>query len=116
MDTRMRLTYIGVILIIILLVGVGSAYLIITRGSPSESQSVTNENNDSYDREEEGDNENNDPYYPCGEGYVLLGDICEPTPEGYVETRTPCEMGVESREAAGVEQDFQAELAKCREG
>ena len=40
---------------------------------------------------------------PCGEGYSLIGDICEPTPEGYVETRSECEMGVDSREAAGVE-------------
>ena len=51
---------------------------------------------------------------PCGEGYSLIGDICEPTPEGYVETRSECEMGVDSREAAGVEQDYQAELEKCR--
>ena len=48
------------------------------------------------------------------EGYSLIGDICEPTPEGYVETRSECEMGVDSREAAGVEQDYQAELEKCR--
>ena len=51
---------------------------------------------------------------PCGKGYSLIGDICEPTPEGYVETRSKCEMGVDSREAAGVEQDYQAELEKCR--
>ena len=50
----------------------------------------------------------------CGEGYSLIGDICEPTPEGYVEARSECEMGVDSREAAGVEQDYQAELEKCR--
>ena len=52
---------------------------------------------------------------PCGDGYSLIGDICMPTPEGYVETRSECEMGVDSMEAAGVEQDYQAELAKCRE-
>lgn len=52
---------------------------------------------------------------PCKEGYSLIGDICMPTPEGYVETRNECEMGVDSREAAGVEQDYAAELAKCRE-
>ena len=52
---------------------------------------------------------------PCGEGYSLIGDICEPTPEGYVETRNECEMGVDSMEAAGVEQDYAAEIAKCRE-
>ena len=52
---------------------------------------------------------------PCGDGYSLIGDICMPTPEGYVETRSECEIGVDSREAAGVEQDYQAELAKCRE-
>ena len=51
---------------------------------------------------------------PCGEGYSLIGDICKPTPEGYVETRSECEMGVDSLEAAGVEQDYQAELEKCR--
>ena len=50
----------------------------------------------------------------CGEGYSLIGDICEPTPEGYVETRSECEMGVDSLEAAGVEQDYQTELEKCR--
>lgn len=52
---------------------------------------------------------------PCGKGYSLIGDICEPTPEGYVETRNACEMGVDSMEAAGVEQDYAAEIAKCRE-
>ena len=52
---------------------------------------------------------------PGGDGYSLIGDICMPTPEGYVETRSECEMGVDSMEAAGVEQDYQAELAKCRE-
>ena len=51
---------------------------------------------------------------PCGKGYSLIGDICEPTPEGYVETRSKCEMGVDSMEAAGVEQDYQFELEKCR--
>lgn len=53
---------------------------------------------------------------PCGNGYSLIGDICEPTPKGYVETRSQCEMGVDSREAAGVEQDYQTELKKCRDG
>ena len=53
-------------------------------------------------------------YYPCGPGYSLIGDICEPTPEGYVETRSRCEMGVDSMEAAGVEQDYAAEIEKCR--
>lgn len=52
---------------------------------------------------------------PCGEGYSLIGDICMPTPEGYVETRNECEMGVDSMEAAGVEQNYAAEIAKCRE-
>lgn len=51
---------------------------------------------------------------PCAKGYSLIGDICQPTPEGYVETRTECEMGVDSREAAGVVQNYQEELAKCR--
>lgn len=56
-----------------------------------------------------------DPGNPCGiEGYALIGDICMPAPEGYVETRSECEMDVDSREAAGVEQDYQAELEKCR--
>ena len=56
-----------------------------------------------------------DPDNPCGiEGYALIGDICGPAPEGYVEERSECEMGVDSREAAGVEQDYQAELEKCR--
>ena len=56
-----------------------------------------------------------DPDNPCGiEGYAMIGDICEPAPEGYVETRSDCEIGVDSREAAGVEQDYQAELEKCR--
>lgn len=50
---------------------------------------------------------------PCGEGYVLIGDICDIAPDGYVETRTECEMAVDSREAAGVEQDYMAELEKC---
>ena len=53
-------------------------------------------------------------YSPCGSGYSLIGDICEPTPKGYVETRSRCEMRVDSREAAGVEQDYAAERAKCR--
>ena len=52
---------------------------------------------------------------PCGDGYSLIGDICMPTPEGYVETRSECEMGIDSMEAAGVEQDYAAEIAKCRE-
>ena len=57
-----------------------------------------------------------DPGNPCGiEGYALIGDICMEAPEGYVETRSECEMGVDSREAAGVEQDYQAELEKCRQ-
>ncbi len=51
---------------------------------------------------------------PCGDGYYLMGDICEPAPTGYVETRSECEMAVESMEAAGVEQDFMAEIEKCR--
>lgn len=51
---------------------------------------------------------------PCGDGFYLVGDICEPAPPGYVETRSECEMAVESMEAAGVEQDFAAEIAKCR--
>ena len=50
----------------------------------------------------------------CAEGYFLLGDICEPAPPGYVETRTPCEIGVDAQEAAGVEQDYLAEREKCR--
>ena len=50
----------------------------------------------------------------CGEGYVLIGDICEVAPDGYVETRSECEIAVDSREAAGVEQDYMAELEKCR--
>lgn len=54
---------------------------------------------------------------PCGaEGYALIGDTCQPAPEGYVETRTPCEMAVDSREAAGVDQDYLAELERCRRG
>lgn len=55
-----------------------------------------------------------DDLYPCGKGYSLIGDICQPTPDGYVETRSKCEMGVDSMEAAGVEQDYLAELEKCR--
>ena len=58
-----------------------------------------------------------DPGNPCGiEGYALIGDVCGPAPEGYVETRTPCEIAVDSREAAGVDHDYQAELEKCRRG
>ena len=53
---------------------------------------------------------------PCGEGFYLSGDICEPAPPGYVETRSECEMAVDSMEAAGVEQDYAAEIAKCRGG
>ena len=53
---------------------------------------------------------------PCGEGFYLSGDICEPAPPGYVETRSECEMAVDSMEAAGVEQDYMAETAKCRGG
>ena len=52
---------------------------------------------------------------PCGDGYTLIGDICEPIPAGYVETRSECEMAVDSREAAGVEQNYAMEIAKCRE-
>ena len=55
-----------------------------------------------------------DDLSPCGKGYSLIGDICESTPEGYVETRSKCEMGVDSMEAAWVEQDYQSELEKCR--
>lgn len=51
---------------------------------------------------------------PCGDGFYLVGDVCEPAPPGYVEARSECEMAVESMEAAGVEQDFAAEIAKCR--
>lgn len=51
---------------------------------------------------------------PCGEGYVLIGDICDVAPDGYAETRNECEMAVDSLEAAGVEQDYMAELEKCR--
>lgn len=53
---------------------------------------------------------------PCGEGFYMSGDVCEPAPPGYVETRSECEMAVDSMEAAGVEQDYMAELAKCRGG
>ena len=52
----------------------------------------------------------------CGDGFYLVGDVCEPAPPGYVETRSKCEMAVESMEAAGVEQDFAAEIAKCNGG
>ena len=52
---------------------------------------------------------------PCGEGMALIGDICMTAPEGYVEARTDCEIAVDSMEAAGVEQDYAAEIAKCRE-
>ena len=51
---------------------------------------------------------------PCGPGYHLAGDICVQSPPGFVDTRNDCERGVDSREAAGVPQDYQAELAKCR--
>ena len=51
---------------------------------------------------------------PCEEGYYLAGDICDKMPPGYVETRNECEMGVDSMEAAGVKQDYQLELEKCR--
>ena len=51
----------------------------------------------------------------CGPGYRLIGDICDVAPPGYVETRSECEMGVESMEAAGVKQDFAAEIEKCRQ-
>ena len=58
-----------------------------------------------------------DPDNPCGiEGYALIGDVCGPAPEGYVETRTPCEIAVDSREAAGVDHDYLAELERCRRG
>ena len=58
-----------------------------------------------------------DPGSPCGiEGYALIGDVCQPAPDGYVEDRTECEMAVDSREAAGVDQDYSAELEKCRRG
>ena len=50
----------------------------------------------------------------CAEGYVLVGDICDVAPAGYVETRSECEAAVDSLEAAGVEQDYMAELEKCR--
>jgi len=53
---------------------------------------------------------------PCGEGFYMSGDVCEPAPPGYVETRSECEMAVDSMEAAGVEQDYMAELAECRGG
>lgn len=53
---------------------------------------------------------------PCGEGFYTSGDVCEPAPPGYVETRSECEMAVDSMEAAGVEQDYMAETAKCRGG
>ena len=46
----------------------------------------------------------------------MSGDVCEPAPPGYVETRSECEMAVDSMEAAGVEQDYMAETAKCRGG
>ena len=53
---------------------------------------------------------------PCGmKGYALRGDICERVPAGHSETRTPCEVAADSRESAGVEQDYQHELEKCRE-
>ena len=55
-----------------------------------------------------------DGWGSCGEGYVLIGDICDVAPDGYVEARSECEMAVDSREAAGVEQDYMAELEKCR--
>ena len=110
------LNYIKILLIIILLIGIGGVYLLIIPDSPLKSQGVINENNDSHTHIGEGGSENNTSYYPCGEGYFLLGDICEPVPEeGYIETRTPCEIGVDSLEAAGVEQDYLAELARCRE-
>ena len=51
---------------------------------------------------------------PCEEGYYLAGDICDKMPPGYVEARNECEMGVDSMEAAGVDQDYNAELEKCR--
>lgn len=51
---------------------------------------------------------------PCRSGYSLIGDVCEPTPEGYVETRNPCEMAVDSMEAAGVSQNYAEEFDKCR--
>ncbi len=35
------------------------------------------------------------------------------TPEGYVETRSACEMRVDSMEAAGVEQNYPEEIEKC---
>ena len=109
------LNYIKILLIIILLIGIGGVYLLIIPNSPLKSQGVINENNGSHTHIGEGGSENNTSYYPCGEGYFLLGDICEPAPEGYIETRTPCEIGVDSLEAAGVEQDYLAELARCRE-
>ena len=51
---------------------------------------------------------------PCDEGYYYLGDTCEKAPPGYVETRNECEIGVDSREAAGVVQDYTQELELCR--